>query len=173
MTDADLPAAGPAGPADPAGADPTGADPTNADDFLLDRLRRIAVERDDPPDYVDRAARAALSTRRLDHQLAQLIADSAQIQPATRAGEPSIRLLTFETATVSLELQVDEVAGRRSVRGHVTGASGEAVVETAADTRTAPIDERGWFAVDDLPAGVIRIRLQAADGTAIITGWVS
>jgi hypothetical protein len=82
-------------------------------------------------------------------------------------------LLTFETAAVSLELQVDEVAGRRSLRGQVTGASGEAVVETASDTRTAAIDERGWFAVDDLPAGVIRIRVQAADGTAVTTGWVS
>jgi hypothetical protein len=146
---------------------------TESDDALLDRLRRLVAELDDPPDYVDSAARAALSTRRLDHRLAQLIADSAQLRPATRAGEPSIRLLTFETATVSLELQVDEVAGRRSVRGQVTGASGEAVVETASDTRTAAIDERGWFAVDDLPAGVIRIRLQAADGTDVTTGWVS
>jgi hypothetical protein len=146
---------------------------TESDDALLARLRRLAAELDDPPDHVDRAARAALSTRRLDHQLAQLIADTAQIQPVTRAGEPSIRLLTFETAAVSLELQVDEVAGRRAVRGHVTGASGEAVVETASDTRTAAIDQRGWFAVDDLPAGVIRIRLQAADGTAVTTGWVS
>jgi hypothetical protein len=146
---------------------------TESDDALLDRLRRLAAELDDPPDHVDRAARAALFTRRLDHQLAELIADSAQIQPVARAGEPSIRLLTFETATVSLELQVDEVAGRRAVRGHVTGAAGEAVVETASDTRTAAIDQRGWFAVDDLPAGVIRIRLQAADGTAVTTGWVS
>jgi hypothetical protein len=155
------------------GADLPDPDLPDVDARLLDRLRQLAAELDDPPDYVDRAARAALSTRRLDHQLAQLIADSAQIRPATRAGEPSIRLLTFETATVSLELQVDEVAGRRSVRGHVAGAAGEAVVETSSDTRTAAIDQRGWFAVDDLPAGVIRIRLQAADGTAVITGWVS
>jgi hypothetical protein len=162
---------------DPTGTDPTGTDPTGTDptgtDPLLDRLRRIAAELDDPPDHVERAARAALSTRRLDHQLAELIADSAEVQTAARAGEPSIRLLTFETATVSLELQVDEVAGRRSVHGHVTGATGEAVVETASDTRTAAIDDRGWFAVDDLPAGVIRIRLRAADGTGVSTGWVS
>jgi hypothetical protein len=163
MTDADLPR--PAGPAE-------GADRTSAGDLLLDRLRLLAAELDDPPDHVDRAARAALSTRRLDHQLAELIADSALVQ-TTRAGEPSIRLLTFETATVSLELQVDEVAGRRSVRGHVTGAAGEAVVETAADTQSTAIDDRGWFAVEDLPAGVIRIRLRAADGTGVSTGWVS
>jgi hypothetical protein len=158
--------------------DQTNTDQTNAgwagsDDSLLDRLRRLAAELDDSPEYVELSARAALATRRLDHQLAQLIADSTVVQTATRAGDSSIRLLTFETATISLELQVDEVAGRRSVRGHVTGAAGEAVVETASGTRTAPIDDRGWFAFDDLPAGVIRIRLRAADGTGVTTGWVS
>jgi hypothetical protein len=145
---------------------------TSADDSLLDRLRRIAAELDGPPELVDVRARAALSTRRLGDELAELVADSAGVQPTAR-GEPSIRLLTFETATVSLELQVDEVAGRRCVRGRVSGAAGDAVVETGSETRRTTIDERGWFAVDDLPAGVIRIRLLAADGTTVSTGWLS
>jgi len=144
------------------------------DDLLLDRLRTIAAELDPPPEYVDATARAALSTRRLGDELAQVIADSEDLATAaTRDDEHRIRLLTFQTATVSVELQVDEVAGRRSVRGQVTGAAGEAVVEAASETRHAPIDDRGWFSVEDLPAGVIRIRLRADDGTAVITSWVS
>jgi len=56
------------------------------------------------------------------------------------------------------------------VRGLVTGAVGEVVVETPHSRRSAPITD-GWFTVTDVPSGLVRVRLTAADGTSVITQW--
>ena len=148
---------------------------SSRDDILLDQLRRIAARSDRPPEYVDAAARAALSTRRLGEELAELVADSESLvgASAVRDDGPPLRLLTFQTSVVSIEVQVERVAGRRSVRGQVSGASGEVTVETATRTHHVPIDERGWFMIDDLPDGVVRLRLHADDGSPVTTSWVS
>lgn len=144
------------------------------DDELLERLRDIAAAVDGPPELVELSARAALSTRLLDHELAQLLNDSESAAGAPVRGEDHrLRLLSFQTATVSVELQLDEVAGRLSLRGHVSGAAGEVEVETATDRRSASIDPDGWFVVEDVPAGAVRIRLRADDGTAVTTSWMS
>ncbi|MFD0744362.1 hypothetical protein ACFQ1L_23015 [Phytohabitans flavus] len=47
------------------------------DDALMAELRRIAAEVDPVPPSVIEAARAAIFTRHLDHELAELVADSA------------------------------------------------------------------------------------------------
>jgi hypothetical protein len=146
---------------------------TDDHDILMERLRTIAAAVDGPPPSVAEAARAALSTRRLDEELAELVLDSAAGTPvAARDGDDDIRLLSFETATVSIEVQLTEVAGSVSLRGLVSGATGEVVVETAGERRSAPIDADGWFTVDRLPSGLVRLRLRATDGTAVTTSWV-
>jgi hypothetical protein len=142
-----------------------------ADDELLSRLRALAAERDPVPGHVLAAARAALTTRRLDEELAALVADSALAGAGqVRAGDAQLRVLTFETADVSLELQVEYRDERVTVRGLVTGASGEAVVEVAGERHAVAIDE-GWFAVADLPRGATRVTVPGPRGP-IITSWV-
>lgn len=146
---------------------------TEDDDRLMDRLRVIAAAVDGPPDLVDAAARAALSTRRLDGELAELVEDSSTvIATAARGDDEQIRLLSFETATVAIELQVIEVGDTVSLRGLTSGAVGEVVAETATARRTAPIGPDGWFTVEGLGPGLLRLRLRAADGTAVTTSWV-
>jgi len=144
------------------------------DDVLLDRLRSIASIVDDPPPWLDQAARAALSRRRLDAELAELMLDSDLSQAAlVRAGDDGVRLLSFETASVSVELQIEDVSGQLTLRGLVSGASGDAIVEMISGSRVVPISEHGWFVAGDLPRGAIRVRLHAIDGTAVTTSWVS
>lgn len=146
----------------------------NADDDMVDLLRRIAHEVDSPPDLVREGALAALSLRRLDAELAQLVSDSAvDAGIAFRAGDEPVRLLSFETAEVSIELQVQEVDGRMAVRGLVAGVAGEVRVETPQGSRTVPVDANGWFQVDDLPPGAFRLQARARDGTAVTTSWVT
>jgi len=146
-------------------------------EMLIERLRRIAEIVDDPPPSSDQAARAALASRRLDGELAELMMDSDLSQAALVRGpdgtDDGVRLLSFETSSVSVELQIEQQQGRLSLRGLVTGASGEAVVETAAESRTVPIDAEGWFVAGDLPRGAVRVRLRALDGTTVTTSWVS
>jgi hypothetical protein len=144
------------------------------DDLLMERLRSIADRVDGPPEFVEEFARAALSTRRIDSELAELIMDSATGTPALARDDPeTVRLLSFETASVSIELQVHDTAETATLRGLVAGAVGEVVVETAHGRHTALIDADGWFTVDGLELGLMRLRMRAEDGTAVTTSWVS
>jgi hypothetical protein len=144
----------------------------NDHDVLMNRLRTIAARVDGPPDMVGEAARAALSMRRLEGELAELMLDTPAEAGQVR-GDERIRLLAFHTDTASLELQVHEIDGAVTLRGLVTGASGEVVVQTPRDQRTAPIDAGGWFTVDGLLQGMVRLRVRADDGTVVTTRWVS
>jgi|tagenome__1003787_1003787.scaffolds.fasta_scaffold20576607_2 hypothetical protein len=137
-----------------------------SDDEMLARLRNAANELDPVPEHVLAAARAAITTRRLDEELAELIADSALVDSAVRAAGGEVRLLSFEAADVSLELQVEYRGDEVSVRGLVTGTTGEAVVEVAGTRHTVPIDD-GWFAVTGLPRGATRVSVPG-----VVTSWV-
>ena len=137
-----------------------------SDDELLARLRNAANELDPVPEHVLAAARAAITTRRLDEELAELIADSALVESAVRAAGGEVRLLSFEAADVSLELQVEYQGDEVSVRGLVTGTAGEAVVEVAGTRHAVRIDD-GWFAVTGLPRGATRVSVPG-----VVTSWV-
>lgn len=143
-------------------------------DEMVERLRAIAATVDAPPPVVGAAARAALSMRRFDGELAELMLDSELAGTAlVRDESDGVRLLSFETPTVSIELQIEDLGDRLVLRGLVSGASGDAVVETSGRPYTAPIDDRGWFTVDDLPRGAVRVRVVAHDGTPVTTSWAS
>lgn len=143
------------------------------DDELVDRLRTIAVRVDSPPDFVTDLARAALSTRRIDDVLAELVHDSMTDTLAlARGDDEQLRLLSFEHGAVSIELQVHTVGNAVSVRGLVSGATGEVVVQTATSSRSAPIDEEGWFTANSLPTGLLRLRLCTGD-TTVTTSWIT
>ncbi|GIG88637.1 hypothetical protein [Plantactinospora endophytica] len=143
------------------------------DDELVDRLRAIAVRVDPPPDFVAELARAALSTRRIDEVLAELVHDSTTELPAlARSDDEQLRLLSFEHGAVSIELQVHTVDGTVSIRGLVDGATGDVTVETSRGSREAPVDEEGWFTVDGLATGVLRLRVPAGD-TTVTTSWIT
>ncbi len=144
------------------------------DDDLIERLRRIAGEVDAPPELVAETARAAFTMRRLDEELAELLHDSADATSQLVRGEASgPRVLSFETAAVSLELQIEETAGRITLSGVVSGSSGGATIEiTTTEPRTAQIDDSGWFRVENLPAGLLRVHVTAADGGGVTTSWI-
>lgn len=142
------------------------------DDALMDALRRSAQANDPPPNHVLEAARAALDTRRLDEELAALLVDSAaQVAEAVR-GEDDVRLLAFGTSRVSVELHLEYLRTGISLRGLVSGGSGEVTIEQRGGSRTLPIDAEGWFAATDVPRGATRMRLRTADAAPVSTSWV-
>jgi hypothetical protein len=139
---------------------------TTEDDETMADLRRIANQADPVPTHVGDAARAAFATRRLDDELAELLLDS-ELASQVRSAADDVRVLSFEAAGVSIELQVEQ----STLRGLVSGASGHAVVESAGDSHEVPIDD-GWFTVAG-PKGPTRIRVTAENGTTVSTGWFS
>jgi len=147
----------------------------NDDEVLIAQLRRIGDQVDPPPQAVLEAARAAFLMRRIDAELAELVLDSAVDagSVAVRGGDTdAVRMLTFESGAVSVEVQVTDVDGLRSLLGLVSGASGPIEVETAVGRRSVPVDSLGRFSIGQVPPGTVRLHLTADDGTAVTTSWV-
>jgi hypothetical protein len=132
----------------------------NDDDFL-DVLRAAADEFDPVPAGVLRDASAALALRTLDAELAELVEEEALVR-----GDGPLTL-AFESARVTVSLEISDDV----VRGLVTGAEGEAVVETPRSRRAVPITD-GWFIATEVPPGLVRVRVTTPDGTPVVTQWV-
>jgi hypothetical protein len=131
----------------------------NDDDFL-DLLRAAADEFDPVPAGVVRDASAALALRTLDAELAELVESEALVRGAGPL------TLAFESDHVTISLEIDDDV----VRGLVIGAEGEAVVETPHSRHAVPITD-GRFTATEIPAGMVRIRVTALDGTPVVTQW--
>lgn len=151
-----------------------GAGPEETDEALLGRLRLIVEQLDPLPAHVLEGSKALLGLRRLDEELAELVRDSEQERGRLLAvrGEGDVRLISFETGPVTVELQVTE---RGAVRDLVAQVSGTAVVraevETAAARRTVPVED-SLFTLDGVAAGLLRLRLLTAAGRDLVTSWV-
>jgi len=143
------------------------------EDELMAELRRIAGQLDPVPEPVIENGRAALLTRALDAELAQLLLDSALESAQVRGVAEQVRLLSFQLANVLLEVQAEYAGDEVSLLGLVDGAGGEVEVELGGGTggrRTIPIDADGGFSTR-LPRGAARFRLRSRGGV-ITTSWV-
>jgi len=142
------------------------------DEQLLGALREAMRARRVVPDSFVDTGKSTYTWHNIDTELAQLTYDSSR-EPAVglRAETASIRALTFTSARVSLELEVAET----SLLGQVIPPrAGTLEVQTGAGTITStPVDEIGCFAVEPIPASPFRLRFRAADGTDVLTGWIT
>ena len=141
------------------------------DEELMSDLRRICAQLDPVPEIVVDNARAALSTRRFDEELAELLLDSAAESSQVRGDQEQVRLLSFHLAGLSLEVRVEYLADHASVHGFVEGMTGEVDVDLGSEHRVLPIDADGGFSTE-VPRGAARFRLSAHDGVVVTTGWV-
>lgn len=140
------------------------------DEDLMSTLRRIAAQTDPVPELVIDSGRAALLTRRLDAELAELLLDSAVESTQVRGAAEQVRLLSFQLDDVSLEVQAEYAGDQVSVRGLVAGAAATVEVELGGEHRELPVDADGQFGTR-LPRGAARFRLRTR-GRLITTGWV-
>lgn len=143
------------------------------DDELVERLRRLAAAVEPVPEAVTEAARAAFLTRRLDEEIAMLLRDSALSASAVRGTEPGPRLLSYEVGDVSLELELELVGRFLTLRGLALGTVGDAEVDAGATgPHVGVVDDHGWFTVEALPPGPLRVRVHTAAGAVVTTGWI-
>ncbi len=166
---------------------------------LVAELRRIATEIDSVPDDVLAAARAAITTRNLDGELAVLVADStadsaadsgadddpgSESAPLPLAFEPvrtetaemqSSRMLSFASSGVQVDLEVSRNGDRLDLIGQLTGASTEGCVLELATGEPYPIDvdNLGRFVVTGVRRGPLRLRCRSVAGDQVITAWVT
>jgi hypothetical protein len=154
------------------------------DDELIEVLRRLAAEADPVPEDVGAAARAAIRTRDLDHELAMLVADSADegseldgehaFEPVRAGGGENRRLLTFAGGDIQIDLEVSDHGDRLDLIGQFVGASTEdCALEYAGGARRAlELDSLGRFLATGVERGPVRARFRTAAGVPMTTAWV-
>jgi len=157
-------------------------------EFLVDRLeddlRRIVAEIDPVPEDVRAAARAAFTTRNLDHELAVLLADSAAadgdadpvFEPVrTDPSAQRRRLLTFGRGDVQVDVEVSVQGNLADIVGQFSGVATHGCVLEYADGQQRPIDldPLGRFLVAGVPRGTVRARFRSAGGAPMTTAWVT
>ena len=144
------------------------------DAALLAQLRATLDEVDPVPPLVLEAARAAFGLRRLDAELAELVRDSAEERAGLIAvrGDGNVRLISFETGLVTVELQVTE---RGMVRDLVAEVSGTALASAEVETpglRHPTVRDDSMISADAVPSGLLRLHLRTIEGHDLVTSWV-
>lgn len=152
---------------------------THDDDRLPAELHALAQRMDPEPDWLRDAAKAMFTWRTVDSELAALTWDSLTDEDALVGvrGATAPRLLTFQGAGVTLDLQVEQTPGGRRILGQLS-APRPAQLELRHRGGVIPVelDELGRFMTADVPAGAIsfRTRLAADDGgdsDVVDTAW--
>jgi len=152
---------------------------TSNDDNLLDELRRVFSAIDPIPEPVRVAARAAIEWRTIDAELAALVSDSIVDEPVlAMRGLAAPRMLTFEAAGLTLELEAEPVAGDllRLVGQLVPPQAAQIAVRHGESVIATQADERGCFVADGVESGPISVRCrldaQTGNGRLVETAWL-
>lgn len=144
------------------------------DDALLAALgEALATARH--PRSVDLIAGAqdAFSFAGITDEVAALVFDSMwedKVETASRAATTSVRTLVFESAALSLEIEV----APDGIVGQVTPGDAAIVEAERSDGRRTSVqpDEFGWFSLPAPGSGPLRFHVSAG-GTKAVTDWVN
>jgi hypothetical protein len=126
-----------------------------------------------PPRFIE-TAKNAYAWHNIDAELARLTYDSAREQdwaPSLRSETASIRALTFTSAHLTIELEIND----DSMLGQVIPPE-EGTVETqtqAGATTTTPVDQIGCFSITPIPASPFRLHCHTNNGSDVMTGWIT
>lgn len=144
------------------------------DDRLLARLAAALDAADPAPDAVVAAAKASLTWRTIDAELAALVFDSAMEEPAGVRAVESVRQVTFRAPGVEIELAVLAETVRRLVGQLVPPQTAAIELHHAGGSMAAAADALGRFTFEDVPIGSIRLtcRLEGDDGGVVTTEWI-
>jgi hypothetical protein len=148
-------------------------------DPLLSELRSVIESADPIPDAVVAAAKAAFGWATVDAELAELVADSARatdrgLVTAGTRDAAAARLITFEAAGRTVEIEVAETGNTRHVVGQLVPMERASITVRWPDgSRVTESDEVGRFSLDGLPAGPISLTVRRADtDVPVATSWV-
>lgn len=145
------------------------SDPT--DDLLMARLGAVARTVDPVPALVSESARALFGFQRLDAELAELVIDSERGLAGVRSGSDEVRLLSFQTPSLVVEVQVSGA----TVVGQVASEAAVAGVVRLERAGAAPVeqdlDELGRFRYGRVAPGHVRLTVARTGGGSVTTVW--
>jgi len=145
------------------------------DDILLDDLRRVLDIVEGVPPNATELAKAALTWRSLDSELAELIHDSAidGHELVLRGSHDDRRVMSFANA----EVRIDVEYSNGQLVGQVVPPV-PAVIELYRDesqpAATTEADEFGAFVLTDVASGPLALACRADDGRwSVRTSWTA
>ena len=140
------------------------------DDMLISLLRRGLDGSDPTPADVTEFAKAALSWRNVDAELAQLTFDSVDDMTAVR-GVAVARMLAFESGDLMIDLEHDPASGH--LRGQLEPAGQMAVELHILDTvLVTESDELGRFTFESIHSGPFALVIRFEGDEIVKTEWV-
>lgn len=158
--------------------DPSRSTGDDENESLLRELRAVASRVDPVPSSLVAAAKAGLSWRTVDAELAELAFDSLVAEPAgalVRGGQEA-RLLSFEASGLAIELEVLPAGARRHLIGQLDPPqTAEVEIRHPRGSFTVSADQLGRFATD-VSSGPVSLRCRTGatpPGTAVVTDWVA
>jgi len=149
-------------------------------DALEQELGELLGRADPMPPTVLQAGRAALGWRRLDAELAELLADSvlaSDERSLARGTEAPLRSVTFGTGRWAIDLDIEVSREGRTLRGQVSPpvpATIEVQRQDGTTLSAVSADAFGRFVVALPGAGTIRLRLAGDPQLPTIeTAWIT
>lgn len=153
----------------------SGLDELGREEELLAELR-LAGRLDEVPPETVAGAKASFLWRTIDAELAQLVEDSAEDDrlPAGVRGTGTVRMLTFQSPTLTVEVEALEVRNRRRLVGQLVPPQVARIeVRHGGGTLTIEADELGRFSADDVAPGPVSLHCTGlTHASAITTDWV-
>jgi hypothetical protein len=144
------------------------------DERLLAALGEAIRARQAVPPWFVETGKNAFAWHNIDAELAQLTYDSYQDRreaAVMRSETASIRALTFTSDHLSLELEVTAHSLLGQIIPPHTGAL--EIHTRTGEISSVEVDEIGRFVVDPIPDSPFRLRCSTADGTDVLTGWIT
>jgi hypothetical protein len=149
-------------------------------DRLEDELRDLFSQHDPVPALVTQAAKAALGWRRLDAELAELVADSAldaESLALTRGARATLRSMSFSAGRLTIDIEIYGEGADRMALGQLSPAGRARIELQTADqgaSRIIESDDLGRFRTKLPPAGSIRLRVASDPGGEnwVQTSWI-
>ena len=151
---------------------------TDPDAELIQELKDVLENTDPTPVGVTEFAKAALGWRRIDAELAELLADTALEESAlVRSGE-SARRLTFRTDKLSIDVEVQVEDGAVRLLGQLAPPLAASVEVQSGDgsvLAAAACDELGRFRIILNQVERIRLRFlpQGEPDPPVETSWIA
>jgi hypothetical protein len=147
---------------------------------LVDELRELFSKVDPVPPLVTQAAKATLAWRRLDAELAELLADSAldaESLALTRGARATMRSMSFRAGRLTIDVEIHGEGADRIARGQLS-PPGRATIELQsadqAEQTTVESDNLGRFRTKLPATGSIRLRVASdpAGANWVQTSWI-
>jgi hypothetical protein len=147
---------------------------------LLDELRTLFARIDRLPPTVTEAAKAALTWRRVDAELAELLSDStvdAEPLALARGSGIPVRSVCFSAGEVTIDIEIHAAAPRRVLLGQLSPpAVARIEIQIAAGDPAIAVESDGLGRFrTQLPSGeTVRLRVMGHErgwGGGIETSW--